>query len=106
MGVIKNWRSWVLLVLLVGPVLAYLGFGALWLLERGWLLPAGALWITSGIVFAFLAARWTKSTRTLLPPLDWDEPQTFSPFDRQAWKLVEDEADRGDEIAMDALSEF
>ena len=49
--VIRNWRSWVLLVLLVGPVLAYMGFGAVWLYQRGWLLIAGALWFGSGIVF-------------------------------------------------------
>jgi predicted GTPase len=103
-AVVKSWRAWVLLVLLVGPILAYIGFGALWLMERHWLLIAGALWIASGIVFAILAARWTKSTRELLPPIDWDAPQTFAPTDRQAWELVEQEAEQGDAIAMDALS--
>src|SRR4051812_3467977 len=101
----KNWRSWVLLVLLVGPVLAYIGFGMLWLMERGWLLIAGSLWVAAGIVFSILAARWTKSSRTILPPLDWDVPQTFSPFDRQAWKLVEEAAEQADVVAIEALSE-
>ena len=100
----RNWRAWVLIVLLVGPVLAYLGFGALWLMERGWIMVAGAIWVISGIVFAYLASRWTKSTRPILPPLDWDAPQTFSPFDRDAWKLVEEETDKGDRISMEALS--
>jgi predicted GTPase len=104
--VFRNWRAWVLIVLLVGPVLAYLGFGALWLMERGWLLIAGALWVASGIVFAFLASRWTRSTRPLLPPLDWDAPKTFSPFDRKAWKLVEEESEKGDALSMEALSGF
>jgi hypothetical protein len=94
----------VLLVLLVGPILAYIGFGALWLMERGWLLIAGSIWIVSGIVFAILAARWTRSARPLLPPLDWDAPQTFSPLDRDAWKLVEAESDQGDTLAMDVLA--
>ncbi|HMB04770.1 MAG TPA: GTPase, partial [Isosphaeraceae bacterium] len=102
----RNWRAWVLIVLLVGPVLVYLGFGALWLMERGWLLIAGALWVASGIVFAFLASRWTESTRPLLPPLDWDAPKTFSPFDHEAWKLVEEESEKGDAFSMEALSGF
>ncbi len=101
---IRNWRSWVLLILLVGPFLAYLGFGALWLMERGWLLITGALWIASGIVFAIFAARWTRSSRPLLPPIDWETPQTFTPLDHQAWKLVEEEADKGDVLAMGTLA--
>jgi len=101
---LRNWRAWLLVILLVGPVLAYVGFGALWLLERGWLLVAGALWIASGIVFAVLASRWTRTKRDLLPPLDWDAPQTFSQFDREAWKIVEDEAEQGDALDQDALS--
>jgi hypothetical protein len=101
---LRHWRALTLVILLVGPVLAYVGFGALWLLERGWLLIAGALWIASGIVFAVLAARWTRAKRELLPPLDWDAPTTFSPFDREAWKIVEAEAEQGDTLDQDALS--
>jgi uncharacterized protein len=104
--VVRNWRGWVLLILLVGPFLAYIGFGALWLAERSWLLYATSLWIASGIVFAILAARWTRSTRPLLPPLDWDAPHTFTPFDRQAWNLVQEEAQKGEAITSDELSTF
>jgi predicted GTPase len=100
---LTNWRAWVLVVLLVAPVLAYVGFGTLWLLERHWLLPAGALWIASGIVFALLAARWTRSERPILPPLDWDAPETFSPFDRQALALVESAAEEADTAALETL---
>ncbi|MDR3633502.1 MAG: GTPase [Isosphaeraceae bacterium] len=100
----KHWRALVLIILLFGPVLAYIGFGALWLRDRGWLLIAGALWIASGIVFSVLAARWTRTKRELLPPLDWDAPQTFSPFDREAWKIVEEESEQGDALDQDALS--
>ncbi|MEA2631569.1 MAG: uncharacterized protein QOE66_1788 [Chloroflexota bacterium] len=102
---IKNWRAWVLLALLVGPVLAYIGFGALWLMERGWLLIAGSLWIASGIVFSVLASRWTRSSQPVLPPLDWDAPQTFSPFDRKAWTLVEEASEQADTIALEKLSD-
>ena len=101
---VKIWRAWVLLVLLVGPFLAYIGFGALWLRERGWLLIASVVWLGLGVLFAFLAARWTRSSRTVLPPLDWDAPQTFTPFDREAWRLVEEEAERGEATAMETLS--
>src|SRR4051794_593242 len=102
---IKNWRAWVLLVLLVAPVLAYIGFGALWLMERGWLLAAGVAWVVSGIAFAWLASRWTRLQQQILPPLDWDAPTTFAPFDRKAWELVEEAADEGDTAALETLSE-
>src|SRR4051794_41170051 len=100
---LKSWRWWVLVGLLVGPVLAYIGFGSLWLWERGWLLIAGSLWIGSGILFAWLAARWTRTNRTVLPPIDWDVPQTFTPFDRQAWAIVEEAAEEGDAVSLEAL---
>jgi predicted GTPase len=102
---IKNWRAWVLLVLLVGPILAYIGFGALWLMERGWLLVAGVAWVASGIAFAMLASRWTRLQQPILPPLDWDAPATFAPFDRKAWELVEEAAEESDTAALETLSE-
>jgi len=104
--VLKHWRAAVLLALLIGPVLVYIGFGSLWLYERGWLLLAGSLWVATGIVFSILAARWTKTTASILPPLDWDAPQTFSEFDRQAWKIVEAEAEKGDTVSMESLVEI
>lgn len=103
--VLRNWRWWVLVILLIGPVLAYVGFGSIWLYQRGWLLIAGILWFTSGIVFAILAARWTRSRRPLLPPIDWDAPRTFSPEDRNAWQIVEEEAEKGDTVTLESLSE-
>jgi hypothetical protein len=104
--VLRNWRAWVLLVLLVGPVLAYMGFGALWLFEHHWLLLAGSLWFASGIVFAVLGSRWTRAQTPILPPLDWDVPQTFAKIDRDAWTLVENEAELADTIALESLSEL
>jgi len=104
--VYRNWRAWVLVLLLVGPILAYIGFGSLWLYQRGWLVWVGSLWVLSGIVFGYLAARWTKSQRQLLPPIDWDAPQTFARVDRDAWALVEAEANFGDTVSLEALTEF
>ena len=100
----RLWRAGILPVLLVGPILAYIAFGALWLRDRGWLLYAAAIWIVSGIAFSILANRWTRSKRPILPPIDWDAPNTFSPFDRQAWRLVEEESERGDTVSMETLS--
>jgi len=106
--VLRNWRSWVLLILFVGPYLIFMGLGFLWLVERGrvWILGAGAISILSGIAVALLMARWTKSTRSFLPPLDWEVPGTFSDFDRQAWTLVEAEAELGDSLEMAHLYQF
>jgi hypothetical protein len=100
-----RWRSWVLVLLLVGPVLAYVGLGMLWLWERGWIACtiAAVLWLLAGGVFSILAARWTKTARPILPPLDWESPHLFSPLDRGAWKLVQEEAEKGESLAYDAL---
>ncbi|APW60782.1 GTPase domain-containing protein [Paludisphaera borealis] len=100
---LREWRTGVLLILLVGPFLAYIGFGTLWLIERGWLLVAVIAWIVAGGAFAILAARWTTSVRTVMPPLDWDAPKTFSPQDREAWKIVQDDAQEAEKLAMEAL---
>jgi hypothetical protein len=95
----------VLVLLLVGPVLAYVGLGMLWLWERGWVActVAAVLWLLCGGIFSILAARWTKTTRPILPPLDWESPHLFSPLDRDAWKLVQEEAEKGESLAYDAL---
>lgn len=99
----REWRTGVLLLLFFGPFLAYIGFGTLWLYEHGWIIPGVIGWIAAGGLFAILAARWTTSVRTVLPPLDWDAPRTFSPLDRQAWQIVEDEAQASEELAMETL---
>jgi uncharacterized protein len=100
-----RWRSWVLVLLLVGPVLAYVGLGMLWLWERGWVActVAAVVWLLTGGIFSILAARWTKTERPILPPLDWESPHLFAPLDRDAWKLVQEEAEKGETLAYDAL---
>ncbi len=108
MNPLKQWRYWLLFLLLVGPILAYMGLGMLWLWERGWLIlgVATTLWVTAGVLFSILAARWTKSGHPVMPPLDWESPETFSPMDRDAWKIVQEAADQGDAYAFDALLEM
>ncbi len=102
---VKDWRSWILVMLLLGPFLVYVSLGMLWLWERGWIActVATILWLAAGGAFSILASRWTKTSRPLMPPLDWDSPRTFAPLDRDAWKLVQDEADQGDTLSFDVL---
>ncbi len=104
----KLWRPWLLLILFFGPFLIYIGLGFLWLTERGWQWPliASLLWVVSGVVWQYLATRWTKSKRQILPPIDWEAPQTFSDHDRKALELVADEATQGDRLTMEQLSEL
>ena len=103
---IGNWRSWLLLTLLSGPILAYMAFGALWLHERGWMLAAGSIWALIYVVFGILAARWTRNQTPVLPPIDWDAPRTFAKVDRDAWTLVEKEADQGELVSLEKLTEI
>jgi hypothetical protein len=100
---LSEWRTAVLLLLLIGPIVAYIGFGTIWLYERGWIIPAVVGWIAAGGLFAILAARWTTSARTVLPPLDWEAPRTFSPLDREAWRIVEAEAQASEALPMEAM---
>lgn len=103
---LRNWRSWALLALFIGPYLVFIFLGFLWLKERGWtwVTAAGLISLLMGVAFSLLLTRWTKSTRSFLPPIDWDAPQTFTDFDRKAWQLVEAEADRGEALEMGTLT--
>ncbi|MDG3005707.1 GTPase [Paludisphaera mucosa] len=103
MLLLREWRSGVLLLLFLGPFGVYILLGTLWLYEHGWIIVGVLAWIAAGGLFAILAARWTTSVRTVLPPLDWDAPRTFSPHDRAAWQIVEDEAQASEALAMEAL---
>ncbi len=103
---IRSWRVWVLLLLLVGPLLAYMGLGGLWLYQKGWGFYAFTIWVTLGIFFGILSVRWTKDRQAVLPPIDWDSPRTFVKHDQQGWTLVEQEADQGDSLTMENLSNF
>lgn len=105
---LKNWRSWVLLLLFIGPFVVYIMLGLLWLKEQGWVwvTAAGLISLLMGLIFTALLTRWTKSNTAFLPPLDWDSPQTFTDFDKKAWGLVEAEADQGESLAMAALTTF
>ena len=91
---------------LSGRSLPTWGFGAYWLFQHGWLIIAGSIWVATGIVFGFLAAGWTRSQTPILPPIDWDAPQTFAKIDRDAWAMVEKEAELGESVSLEGLTEF
>ena len=103
----RSWRSWVLVVLLVGPVLAYIGFGTLWLYRARLAARSPG---RSGSPRASSSPGSRRGGRSrvveLLPPIDWDAPQTFAKIDRDAWALVEEEADQGDSVSLESLTEF
>jgi hypothetical protein len=103
--VLKSWKTWVLILLFLGPYFVYVALGFLWLFERGWIWASVAALVGfgAGVVGYVLAARWTKSTRSLLPPIDWNSPATFAPIDRQAWEIVQNEAEKGEAIGMEPL---
>ena len=103
---IRSWRFWVLFVLLVGPIAAYVGFGVLWLMAKGWGWYGFSIWVVASMVFGVLLVRWTRGRETVLPPIDWDAPRTFVPHDKAALALVEQEAEQGDALEMNALTEI
>ncbi len=99
-----HWRFAVLGVLLLGPPLAYACLGGYWLYQHGWGFWAFSIWLACGVLFGLLSARWTKARQSVLPPIDWDAPRTFSPHDRKAWELVQTEAELADTVEMTRLS--
>lgn len=105
---IRSPKFWVLVVLLVGPIAAYVFFGALWLAQKRWLLYGFTVWTIAGLLFSYLSVRWTKgkARNAVLPPIDWESPRTFVAFDKQAWSLVEAESNAGDDLPMTKLTEI
>jgi hypothetical protein len=95
---LTNWRLWVLGLLFLAPPAVLVGLGFAWLGERGWALWGSLAWVTSAVVFSVLSVRWTRTRRTVLPPLDWSAPRTFAPIDREAWSIVLAEAEQADRL--------
>lgn len=106
----RLWKGWVLGCLLVTPVVVLVGLGFLYLAPRrgplgiSWAYIASLLWVVSGVVFAVLAHRWTRAQRDQLLPLDWDIPHTFTPLDRAAWDLVQQEAETAETLSPGELT--
>lgn len=101
---VRLWKAWVLMALTVAPVALFVGLGFLYLRPLAgpfgisWAYYASFAWVLSGVVFAMLAHRWTRARRDQLLPLDWDMPHTFTPLDRSAWDLVQQEAEAAETL--------
>jgi hypothetical protein len=103
--VVSNWRFWVLAILLFGPPAAYIALGVRFLLEHGWAIYGFVAWTLCAIVFGILSVRWTRTSRPILTPIDLTAPGTFSPRDREAWKIILDEIEKADEVGTSELIE-
>lgn len=100
----SRWRSLIVVVLLVLPIVVYVGIGGWALWERGWLtwlwLPLPLCW---GLAFVFLR-RWKKH---LGPPDTRAEiPRHWTPRDQRAWKLVEERSKRLADVPPEDLTKI
>lgn len=101
---LRNWRFWVLAILWVGPPSFFVMLGFRWLAERDLGFWGFLAWVGIGVVASILMVRWTRSKDPILPPIDWDAPKTFTPRDRQAWKMVQQEAEGSETGSMQRLT--
>lgn len=90
---------------MLGPFAVFVGFGWLWLVERGWGWWGFLAWMGIGLVFGLLSVRWTRAAQPVLTPIDWTAPQTFSPRDRAAWSIVQAEAEQAERVTIAELAE-
>jgi hypothetical protein len=101
--VITNWRFWVLAILMFGPPAVYIAMGVGYLVEHHWAIYGFVAWTLCAILFGILSVRWTRTARPILTPIDLRTPGTFSPRDREAWKIVLEEIDNADSVNMAEL---
>lgn len=100
------WRGILLGILYLLPPIIYFCLGAWWLFEHGLLVYGVVGWISFTFLFAWLSRRWMKDGVKVLPPLDWEKPWTFAPRDADAWKIIQETADRAADLSLDQLTRF
>lgn len=98
------WRGILLGLLYLLPPVVYFCLGAWWLFEHGLLIYGVVGWISFTLLFAWLSRRWMKDGVKVLPPLDWEKPWTFAPRDADAWKIIQETADRAADLTLDQLT--
>lgn len=98
------WRGILLGLLYLLPPVVYFCLGAWWLFEHGLLIYGVVGWISFTLLFAWLSRRWMKDGIKVLPPLDWEKPWTFAPRDADAWKIIQETADRAADLTLDQLT--
>lgn len=99
-----SWRGMLLAVLYLLPPIVYFCLGAWWLFEHGLIIYGVAGWIGFTILFSWLSRRWMKDGIKVLPPLDWEKPWTFAPRDAEAWKIIQETAERATDLTLDQLT--
>lgn len=105
----RHWKlkAWILVGLFLGPFLLQSVLGMLWIWEQGWIATttAALIWVLAGAFFSLLLRRWTDSDRSIIPPLDWETPEAFTPLDKSAWEIVSQEAQAGESLDQQRLME-
>ena len=101
---LRNWRFWVLAVLLAGPPSVFIFLGFRWMTDRGYGYYGAFAWLIASMIFGALAVAWTKDRNPILPPIDWQNPRTFSPRDVKAWDDVKAEAEAAEKIPAEGFS--
>ena len=107
-GAARGWRVWGLAGCVVLPFLAFVAAGGMWFYEQGWLSWAGVAFVVGETVALVLFRRWAKAEQPLLPRPSGAPPESFSPRDEAAWKLVlayQERIERG-ELIFISLDEY
>ena len=107
-GAARGWRVWVLAGCVVLPPLTFAVAGGVWFYEQGWLSWAGVTFVVGEAVTLLLFRRWAQAEQPLLPQPSARPPESFSPRDEEAWKLVlayQEQIGRG-ELIFTSLDEY
>ena len=107
-GTARGWRVWVLVGCVVLPLLTFVAAGGVWFYEQGWLGWAGVAFVVGEAIALLLFRRWAQAEQPLLPRPSARPPESFSPRDEEAWKLVlayQEQIERG-ELVFASLDEY
>ena len=98
-----DWRMAILALLFLGPFAIFVGLGWAWVHERGWALQAFGAWILVSILFSLLSVHGPGPAALCSPPWTRSAPQTFAPRDREAWNLVQADAEGAERATPEEL---
>jgi small GTP-binding protein len=101
----SRWRIVVVLVLLVGPILAFAAVGGFFLWREG---IGFLVWLplAASMVAGYVLAWYWQRTKQLLRPVEFPEPGYWTERDRQAWKLVQARSEAAAKLPPDQLITF
>ncbi len=101
------WRLGLILFLFAAPLLAFAGFGAYFLWERGWSFYGWGFFFFCTLAGYITVTNLTrKGNKTLLPNPTYDDPLPYwTERDRTAWTVVEEHAQTMAPPALDTLND-